>query len=117
MCISRFRSPSATPGIFRIMIGNSSRTCLRILGIFPTLWWMPARKYVTINGNSVGECIEATGSVWSTALLYEKDKKDPSIQYFVMYVALEGTDRTRNDVTIEIKKGLISRENKKFEPL
>lgn len=74
------------------------------------------RKYVTINGNSVGECIEATGSVWSTALLYEKDKKDPSIQYFVMYVALEGTDRTRNDVTIEIKKGLISRENKKFEP-
>ena len=46
------------------------------------------RKYVTINGNSVGECIEATGSVWSTALLYEKDKK----------------------------KGLISRENKKFEP-
>ena len=74
------------------------------------------RNSVFVNGASVGEIIEATGDVYTPSLHYEKDKENPNIQWFVIYVNGYGVDRTKDTITIEVKKGLISREGKAFEP-
>lgn len=74
------------------------------------------RNSVFVNGASVGEIIEATGDVYTPSLHYEKDKENPNTQWFVIYVNGYGVDLTKDTITIEVKKGLISREGKAFEP-